>query len=155
MSIVQRIEDVIHRHKVWLRPNYLPTAADGELVAQSVNEKTLELAQICSSLKERGGSTATYDDLVAHGEGVWFVNPATSERVNVDELNDNRPKTLRGLIPASLAAGRWTIEVVTRYTAATDNLLKEPRTIVLPYPLDCIVRQSSSPKDSPSPSVNP
>jgi hypothetical protein len=262
MAIMQLMEDVIHQIKVWLYPAYLPTAEHGELLARSANEKTLDLEQICSSLKERGGSTATYEDLVAHGEelaneigfllvdgfainfcglfrlwinvggiwnsanehwdkskhpvtvhfqsmsrlkkaidkvevevlgpapdkrylakfidgytgeensvisrghtftlegyliqiagtgggeGVWFVNPITAARVQVTELNENRSRVIRGLIPATLDQGQWTIEIITRSTSTTGSLLKEPRTIVLPYKLTCLSGQSQT-EDAP------
>jgi hypothetical protein len=266
MAIMQLMEDVVHQIKVWLYPAYLPTAEPGELLARSANEKTLDLEQICSSLKERGGSTATYEDLLAHGEelaneigfllvdgfainfcglfrlwinvggvwdgaiehwdrskhpitvhfqtlsrlkkaidkaevnvlgpapdkrylarfidaytgdensviskghtftlegymikvagtgggeGVWFVNPSGTTRVQVTELNENRSKVIRGLIPATLSQGQWTIEVVTRSTSGTaDNLLKEPRTIALSHRLICMgTKTEDVPQDQPS-----
>jgi hypothetical protein len=260
------MEDVVHRVKVWLYPAYLPTAKEGELLARTTNEKTLDMEQICASLKERGGSTATYEDLLAHGEelaneigfllvdgfainfcglfrlwinvggiwsnaterwdrskhpitvyfqmlsrlkkavdkvevevlgtapdkryiarfidtysgtenwtisrghtftlegnlikvagngngeGVWFENAHTAARVQVTELNENSAKVIRGLVPATLEQGQWTIEVVTRSTSGTaDNLLKEPRTIALANRLVCLgnTQTENAPQDPP------
>jgi hypothetical protein len=265
MAIMELMENVVHQVKIWLHPANLPTAEQGELIARSANEKTLDLEQICSSLKERGGSTATYEDLVAHGEelaneigfllvdgfainfcglfrlwinvggvwnsaterwnrnkhpitvhfqtlgrlkkamdkvevevlglapekrylakfidiytgdenmtisrghiftlegyminvagtgngeGVWFVNLSTATRIQVTEISENRSKVIRGLIPTTLSQGQWTIEVVTRSTSSTvDILLKEPRTITLPHRLLCMGTKTESASQDPS-----
>jgi hypothetical protein len=252
MAIMQLMEDVVHRIRIWLYPDYLPTVKQGELIARSVNEKTLDLEQICSSLKERGSSTTSYEDLVVHGEelaneigfllvdgfainfcglfrlwvnvggvwdsanehwnrskhpitvhfqilsrmkkavdkveveilglapdkrylarfidtytgeenslisrghtftlegnmikvagtgngeGVWFVSTNTAARIQVTEINENRSQVIRGLIPATLSQGQWTLEVVSRFTSTTGNLLKTTRTIALPNRLICM-----------------
>jgi hypothetical protein len=60
--------------------------------------------------------------------GVWFVNQADGGRVKVTEpLGINRAAEVMTLIPA-LPAGKYKLEIVTRYSTGT-ILLKEPRTI--------------------------
>jgi hypothetical protein len=267
MAIMELMENIVHQVKIWLYMAYLPTAKYGELIARSANEKTLDLKQICASLKERGGSTASYEDLVAHseelaneigfllvdgfainfsglfrlwinvggtwdsatehwdrskhpitvhfqtlsrlkkalykvevnvlgpapdkrylarfidaysgdenstisrghtftlegyminvagtgnGEGVWFVSPTTATRVQVTELNENRSKVIRGLIPATLGMGQWNLEVVTRSTNTTGTLLKEPHTIALPHRLICMGSKTESSSQDPSSAI--
>jgi hypothetical protein len=61
--------------------------------------------------------------------GVYFVNQATQERTRV-EMSDvvtNMPSELIIVIPA-LAAGSYTLEVVTQYSGNSSKQLKEPRT---------------------------
>jgi hypothetical protein len=63
--------------------------------------------------------------------GVYFVsaeNPARRVKV-AGHLAENAASKLIGIIPAGLAAGVYTLEVVTQY-AHGGTLLKEPRTIV-------------------------
>ncbi|MDR3276714.1 MAG: DUF4469 domain-containing protein [Treponema sp.] len=88
-----------------------------------------------------------------NGEGVWFVNPGTAARVQAAELNENSNQVIRGLIPAALDPGQWNLEVVTRSTSGTAGvLLKEPRTIVLPYRLLCLSGQSQTEEAPQDPS---
>lgn len=59
--------------------------------------------------------------------GVFFVDAATQGRTAVEasDIVTNNPSELLVVIPP-LAAGKYTVEVVTQYAVST--LLKEPRT---------------------------
>jgi hypothetical protein len=65
MPIFNRVNEVLHKIKVRLYPNYLNTIM-GLYIARTVNEATLSIEEICAALKNRGGFTGSYDDLVAH-----------------------------------------------------------------------------------------
>jgi hypothetical protein len=39
---------------------------EGEYIARTDNEATLSIEQVCVALKNRGGFTGSYDDLVDH-----------------------------------------------------------------------------------------
>jgi hypothetical protein len=62
--------------------------------------------------------------------GVYFAEAAgTGQRVQVTRhLADNQSNRIVGIIPA-LAAGTWTVEVVTQFTGSGSSALKTPRTI--------------------------
>jgi hypothetical protein len=63
--------------------------------------------------------------------GVYFVSAADpAQRLKVaGHLAENTASKLIGIIPAGLAAGAYTLEVITQYTHG-GVFLKEPRTIV-------------------------
>lgn len=63
------------------------------------------------------------------GNGIFFVNTATNERIAVDrtDIVINNPSELIVIIPA-LAAGAYKLEVVTQFSIGI--ILKEPRTAV-------------------------
>ncbi|MDR0412154.1 MAG: DUF4469 domain-containing protein [Treponema sp.] len=65
MSIIDNINEVLHRIRVKLYPNYL-THVEGAYIARTDNEATLSIEKICAALKNRGGFTGNYDDLVEH-----------------------------------------------------------------------------------------
>ncbi|MDR0412002.1 MAG: DUF4469 domain-containing protein [Treponema sp.] len=65
MAIINKLNEVLHKIKVRLYPNYLATIA-GAYIARTVNEATLSIEDICTALKTRGGYTGNYDDLVEH-----------------------------------------------------------------------------------------
>jgi len=69
--------------------------------------------------------------------GVYFVNQDTKERTRVDaaDIVTNNPSELVIVIP-ELAAGTYTLEVVTQYGGTTP--LKEPRTAVFDKPLTAL-----------------
>jgi hypothetical protein len=243
MAIINNVNEVLHRIRVKLYPNYLPKV-EGAYIARTDNEASLSIEEVCAALKNRGGFTGNYDDLVEHvrqffdeaayqlcdgfavnagyfsvhpnvggtfdkvteghdagkhpvtfrfrtraplralaehivvdiegladssgyidefvdittgavnetltpggmfsaaghkikvkGDnpevGVYFVSAADpSQRVKVSgRLAENAASKLIGIIPAGLAAGAYTLEVVTQYTHGGAPL-KEPRTIV-------------------------
>jgi hypothetical protein len=63
MGLTNNIEDVLHKIKVYLYPNYLPKAA-GRYIARTENEASLNVSKICAAMKNRGGYTGSYDNLV-------------------------------------------------------------------------------------------
>ncbi|MDR2632488.1 MAG: hypothetical protein LBC51_02560 [Treponema sp.] len=63
MAIINNINEVLHRIRVKLYPNYLPGVV-GAYIARTDNEATLTIEDICAALKNRGGFTGNYDDLV-------------------------------------------------------------------------------------------
>jgi hypothetical protein len=65
MAINNHEIEVLHRVHVKLYPNYLPKV-EGAYIARTANEATLSIEEVCAALKNRGGFTGSYDDLVAH-----------------------------------------------------------------------------------------
>jgi hypothetical protein len=63
MSIVNTVQEVLHRIRVKLYPNYLPNV-EGAYIARTNSEASLNIPQICASLKDRGGYGGDYEDLV-------------------------------------------------------------------------------------------
>lgn len=59
--------------------------------------------------------------------GLWFV-PETGNAVKAQVLVTNKPSQLIAMIPATLAAGNYTLRVITQYSGS--SLLKTPRTVV-------------------------
>ncbi|MDR0637656.1 MAG: DUF4469 domain-containing protein [Spirochaetaceae bacterium] len=65
MSVIDDVTQVLHRIRVKLYPSNLPERK-GELIARTVNEKTLTFEEVCVAAKERGGYTGSLDDLKEH-----------------------------------------------------------------------------------------
>jgi hypothetical protein len=65
MALINAVNEVLHRIKVKLYPNYL-THVKGAYIARADNEATLGVEDICAALKNRGGFTGNYDDLVEY-----------------------------------------------------------------------------------------
>jgi hypothetical protein len=65
MPITKTVTEVLHRIRAQLYPNYLKDAG-GKYILRTKNEPPQGVEQICASLVNRGGSTASYDDLVQH-----------------------------------------------------------------------------------------
>lgn len=63
MGLTNNIDDVLHKIKVYLYPNYLPKA-EGRYIARTENEASLNVSMICAAMKNRGGYTGSYDNLV-------------------------------------------------------------------------------------------
>jgi hypothetical protein len=66
MALINNINETLHRIRVKLYANYLPRV-EGAYIARTNNEASLSVEEICAALKNRGGYTGDYDDLV---EGV-------------------------------------------------------------------------------------
>jgi hypothetical protein len=62
MSLRNKVE-MLHKVRVRLYPSYLPQFK-GKFIARTDNEKTLSIEDICASLKQRGGFTGSYEELV-------------------------------------------------------------------------------------------
>ncbi|MDR1593229.1 MAG: DUF4469 domain-containing protein [Prevotellaceae bacterium] len=68
------------------------------------------------------------------GLGVFFVD-INGSKIPLDyPIVENNPKKILCRVPASLAYGVYTLQIVTRFTSAV-VLLNEPRTIVYELPL--------------------
>ncbi|MDR0644301.1 MAG: DUF4469 domain-containing protein [Treponema sp.] len=65
MAIINSVSEVLHRIRVKLYPNYLSTV-EGAYITRTDNEASLSIEEICAALKNRGGFTGSYDDLVEH-----------------------------------------------------------------------------------------
>jgi hypothetical protein len=65
MAIINDVNEVLHRIRVKLYPNYLPKV-EGAYIARTDNEASLTIEEVCAALKNRGGFTGNYDDLVEH-----------------------------------------------------------------------------------------
>jgi hypothetical protein len=65
MALINNITEVLHRIRVKLCTNYLYTAED-KYIARTNNEASLSIEAVCAALKNRGGFTGNYGDLVGH-----------------------------------------------------------------------------------------
>ncbi|MDR2194098.1 MAG: DUF4469 domain-containing protein [Treponema sp.] len=65
MATINSVHEVLHRIRVKLYPNYL-TNVEGAYIARTDNEASLTIEDVCAALKNRGGFTGNYDDLVEH-----------------------------------------------------------------------------------------
>jgi hypothetical protein len=65
MAIVSTVNEILHRIRVKLYPNYLPHV-EGAYIARTDNEASLSIEEVCAALKNRGGFTGNYDDLVEY-----------------------------------------------------------------------------------------
>ena len=65
MAIINSVNEVLHRIRVKLYPNYLPKAG-GAYVARTNNEASLSIEQVCAAMKNRGGFSGNYDNLVEY-----------------------------------------------------------------------------------------
>jgi hypothetical protein len=65
MAIFNNENEVLHRVRVKLYPNYLPKV-EGAYLARTDSEAALTVEEVCAALKNRGGFTGSYDDLVEH-----------------------------------------------------------------------------------------
>jgi hypothetical protein len=65
MSVKNNVNEVLHRIRVKLYPNYLP-GVDGSYVARTNSEASLTIEQVCAALKNRGGFTGNYEDLTEY-----------------------------------------------------------------------------------------
>jgi len=63
MGIINNIDDVLHRIRVKLYPNYLP-ATEGRYIAKTDNEEYLSVDRVCAALKNRGGFLGSYENLI-------------------------------------------------------------------------------------------
>jgi hypothetical protein len=65
MSLINNINEVLHRIRVRLYPNYLQKG-EGQYIARTINEASLSIEQVCAALKNRGGFTGNYENLVEY-----------------------------------------------------------------------------------------
>jgi hypothetical protein len=65
MSVINEINEVLHKIEAKLSPNYLGKG-EGAYVARAKAEAPLSLEDVCAAAKNRGGFTGQYEDLVEH-----------------------------------------------------------------------------------------
>ncbi|MDR2793070.1 MAG: DUF4469 domain-containing protein [Treponema sp.] len=65
MAIIDPVNETLHRIRVRLVPNNL-IGVEGAYIAFTINEACLGIEDVCASLKNRGGFTGNYDDLVEY-----------------------------------------------------------------------------------------
>ncbi|MDR1218258.1 MAG: hypothetical protein LBK73_01460 [Treponema sp.] len=63
MAIINNVNEVLRRIRVKLYPNYLSTV-EGAYIARTSNEASLSVEEVCAAIKNRGGFTGSYGDLV-------------------------------------------------------------------------------------------
>jgi len=66
--------EVMHSINIRLYPNYLP-GYEKTYIARTVNDASLSIEDVCTSLAKRGGFTGEYNDLVSHVR--QFLNEVT------------------------------------------------------------------------------
>ncbi|MHB9295296.1 hypothetical protein PilKf_01038 [Pillotina sp. SPG140] len=124
MAIINNVNEVLHRIRVKLYPNYLPKV-EGAYIARTDTEASLSIEEVCAALKNRGGFTGNYDDLVEHvhqffdeaayqicdgfavSTGYFSVHPnvgGTFESVNDSHDSSKHPITFRFHVLSALRA---------------------------------------------------
>jgi hypothetical protein len=124
MSVIDEVNEVLHRIRVKLYPNYLSTI-EGAYTARTDNEATLSVEEVCAALKNRGGFTGNYDDLVEYvhqffheaayqlcdgfavNTGYYSIHPnvgGTFDKVNEGHDGKKHPITFRFRARAPLRA---------------------------------------------------
>ena len=63
MAMVNQVNEVMHRIRVKLYPSYLPKV-QGAYLARTNNEASLNIEEVCAALKNRGGFTGSYKELI-------------------------------------------------------------------------------------------
>ena len=63
MSVINNVNEKLHRIRVKLYPNYLPKV-EGKYLARTNNEASLSIEDVCAALKNRGGFTGKYETLI-------------------------------------------------------------------------------------------
>ncbi|GHV75755.1 hypothetical protein AGMMS49942_05760 [Spirochaetia bacterium] len=64
MTIVNNINETLHRVCAWLYPSNLP-GLKGTFIARTDDEASLTIAAVCAALITRGGYSGTFEELVA------------------------------------------------------------------------------------------
>jgi hypothetical protein len=65
MAIINNVNEVLHRIRAKLYPNYLHNV-EGAYLARTDDEASLSIEQVCAAMKNRGGYTGSYEDAVEH-----------------------------------------------------------------------------------------
>ncbi|MDR2796795.1 MAG: DUF4469 domain-containing protein [Treponema sp.] len=80
MAIINPVNEVLHRIRVNLYPNYLPKA-EGVYIARTDNETSLSIEEVCAAFKNRGGFTGNYGDLVEYVKQLDISSEAVNETI--------------------------------------------------------------------------
>jgi hypothetical protein len=65
MTVINNVNEVLHKIRVKLYPNYLPDV-QGAYIACMDNEASPSIEGVCTAAKNRGSFTGNYDDPVEH-----------------------------------------------------------------------------------------
>jgi hypothetical protein len=65
MAVINSVSEVLHRIRVKLYPNDIPNT-EGAYIARTDNEASLSVEDVCAALKNRGGFTGNYNDMVEY-----------------------------------------------------------------------------------------
>jgi hypothetical protein len=65
MAIKRSVDELLHRIRVKLYPNYLPKA-EGKYISRTNNEAFLSIEQVCAALKVKGGFSSNIDEITKH-----------------------------------------------------------------------------------------
>ncbi|MDR1326247.1 MAG: DUF4469 domain-containing protein [Treponema sp.] len=130
---INNIVEVLHHVPVKLYQNYLPKVS-GTYIARTANEATLNIDEICAALKNRGGFTGNYNDLVEYvkqffdeavyqlcdgfavNTGYFSIHPnvgGTFDKATEGHDTDKHPITFRfrTRAPLRVLAGRIVVEI--------------------------------------------
>jgi hypothetical protein len=144
MAIIDNVTEVLHLIRVKLYSSYLP-GTQGALIARTNNEALLSIEQVCAALKNRGGFTSNYDDLVEHvkqyfdeaayqlcdGFGVstgYYSHPnvgGTFDRVSEGHDSKKHPVTFRARARAPLRSLAEHIEILVEGLADVSGYIDE------------------------------
>jgi hypothetical protein len=145
MAPINNVNEVLHRIRVKLYPNFLPRV-EGAYIARTDNEAALNIEQVCAALKNRGGFTGNYDDLVEHvrqffdetvyqlcdgfavNAGYFSVHPnvgGTFDKVTEGHDTAKHPVTFRFRTRAPLRALAERIVVEVEGLAAVNGYIDE------------------------------
>jgi hypothetical protein len=65
MAVINNVTETLHRIRAKLYPNYLH-GVNGAFIARTDDEASLSIDAVCAALKNRGGFTGNYQDLVEY-----------------------------------------------------------------------------------------
>jgi hypothetical protein len=63
------------------------------------------------------------------------INTETVTDISINSIIDNEPSKITFIVPADLPAGDYKLSITTQFSA--NVLLKEPRTYIFGYVLEC------------------
>jgi hypothetical protein len=145
MAIINDVNEVLHRIRVKLYPNYLHNV-EGAYLARTDNEASLSIEEVCAALKNRGGFTGNYDDLVEHvkqfldetayqlcdgfavNTGYYSLHPnvgGTFDKVNEGHDAEKHPVTFRFRTRAPLRSLAEHIEIQVEGLADVSGYIDE------------------------------
>jgi hypothetical protein len=145
MSIINSVNEVLHHIRVKLYPNYLPNT-EGRYIARTNNEAALTIEQVCAALKNRGGFTGNYDELVecvkrfleevayqlcdgfAVNVGFFSIHPnvgGTFNKVTEGHDGEKHPVTFRFRVRAPLRALSQYVVIEVEGLADTGGYIDE------------------------------
>ncbi|MDR0644992.1 MAG: DUF4469 domain-containing protein [Treponema sp.] len=145
MAAINSVSEKLHRIRVKLYPNYLPHV-ESAYIARTDNEASLSVEEVCAALKNRGGFTGNYNDLVdyvrqffdesvyqlcdgfAVDTGYYSIHPnvgGTFDKVTEGHDTHKHPITFRFRTRAALRALVEHIEVEVEGLADVNGYIDE------------------------------